>query len=172
MIALEQEAKGNSQGSQQVSQAREQPSEFLETPAVRKKFRVTIDVEATLAARPQGGTLLCSSEEVSHTEALTERLLDQPELVDRLLRCRAVEVAKQAGKALEAEYGWGEISEDELLGPIFAELEPNARAYCTEELEDGASVYYFDGCDVTVERASVAEIDKGFLGDSDVFSNR
>jgi hypothetical protein len=149
-----------------------EPSEFLETPVVRKRFRVTIDVEATLAARPRGGTLLCSSEEVSHTEALTERLLAQPELVDRLLRCRAVEAARQAGKALKAEYGWGGISEDELLGPIFAELEPNARAYCTEELEDGASVYYFDGCDVTVERASVAEIDKGFLGDSDVFSNR
>jgi hypothetical protein len=45
-----------------------------------------------------------------------------------------VEVARQAGKALEAEYGWGEISEDELLGPIFAELEPDARAYFTEEL--------------------------------------
>jgi hypothetical protein len=96
---------------------------------------------------------------VSHTEALTERLLAQPGLVDRLLRCRTVEVARQAGKALEAEYGWAGISEDELLGPIFAELGPDARAYFTEELEDGASVYYFDGCDATVERVSVAHID-------------
>ena len=96
-----------------------------------------------------------------HTEALTERLLTQPELVDRLLRCRPVEVARQAGKALEAEYGWGEISEDELLGPIFAELEPEARAYFTEELEDGASVYYFDGYNATVEWASVARIEEG-----------
>jgi len=96
---------------------------------VRKKFRVTIDVEATLASGPQGGMLPPSPEDVCHTEALTERLLAQPELVDRLLRCRAVEVARQAGKALEAEYGWGEISEDESLGPIFAELEPDARAY-------------------------------------------
>ena len=83
-----------------------------------------------------------------------------------------MEAARQAGKALKAEYRWGGISEDEPLGPIFAELEPNARAYFTEELEDGASVYYVDGCDVTVERASVAAIDKGFLGDSAVFSNR
>jgi hypothetical protein len=136
-------------------------SEFVETPVVRKKFRVTIDVEATLASGPQGETLPPSPEEVFHTEALAERLLAQPELVDRLLRCRAVEVARQAGKALEAEYGWGEISEDKLLGPIFAELEPDARAYFTEELEDGASVYYFDGYDATVERASVARIDEG-----------
>jgi hypothetical protein len=102
-----------------------------------------------------------SPEGVCHTEALTERLLAQPELVDRLLRCRAVEVARQAGKALESEYGWGEISEDELLGPIFAELEPDARAYFTEELEDGASVYYFDGYDATVGRASVARTEEG-----------
>src|SRR5919107_2210321 len=137
------------------------PSELLETPIVRKKFRVTIDVEATLASRPQGGMLPPSPEGVRHTEALTERLLAQPELVDRLLRCRAVEVARQAGKALEAEYGWGEISEAELLGSIFGELEPDARAYFTEELEDGVSVCYFDGYDATVERVSVAEIDKG-----------
>jgi hypothetical protein len=136
-------------------------SESFEAPVVRKKFRVTIDVEATLASGPQGGMLPPSPEDVSHTEALTERLLAQPELVDRLLRCRAVEVARQAGKALEAEYGWGEISEDELLGPIFAGLEPDARAYFTEELEDGASVYYFDGYGATVERASVVRIDEG-----------
>ena len=105
------------------------PSESFETPVVRKKFRVTIDGEATLASGAQGGMLSPSPEDVAHTEALTERLLGQPELLDRLLRCRAVEVATQAGKALEAEYGWGEISEDELLGPIFAELEPDARGW-------------------------------------------
>jgi hypothetical protein len=80
------------------------PSELVETPIVRKKFRVTIDVEATLASGTQGIMLPPSPEGVCHTEALTERLLAQPELVDQLLRCRAVEVAKQAGKALEAEY--------------------------------------------------------------------
>ena len=136
-------------------------SELVETPIVCKKFSITIDVEATLASGPQGVMLPPSPEGMRHIEALTERLLAQPELLDRLLRCRAVEVARQAGKALEAEYAWDEISEDELLGPIFAELEPDARAYFTEELEDGASVYYFDGYDATVERASVARIDEG-----------
>ncbi len=90
-----------------------------------------------------------------------ELLLAQPELVDRLLRCRAVQAARQAGKAMEAEYGWGGASEHELLGPIFAELEPDVRAYFTEELEDGASAYYFDGYGATVERASVAQLDEG-----------
>jgi hypothetical protein len=137
-----------------------EPSKFVETPVVRKKFRVTIDVEATLASGPQREMLPSSPEEVAHTEAFTERLLAQPELLDRLLRRRAVQVARQAGKALEAEYGWGEISEDGLLEPIFAGLEPDARAYFTEELEDGVSVYYFDGYDATVERVSVAEIDE------------
>lgn len=137
------------------------PSELAETPIVSKKFRVTIDVEATLVAEPQGGVLPSSPEASSHTEALMERLLAQPELVDRLLCCRAVEVAKQAVKRLEVEDEGGGSSERELLGPIFAELEPDARAYFTEELEDGVSVYYFDGYDATVERASVARIDKG-----------
>ncbi len=55
----------------------------------------------------------------------------------------------------------GRVSEGELLGPIFAELEPATRAYFTEELEDGVSEYYFDGYGATVERASVARIDEG-----------
>jgi hypothetical protein len=90
-----------------------------------------------------------------------ERLLAQPGLVDRLLCCRAVEAARRAGRALEGEYGWGRTSEHELLGPIFAELEPATRAYFTEELEDGVSAYYFDGYGASVERASITEIDGG-----------
>jgi hypothetical protein len=34
-----------------------EPSKFVETPVVRKRFRVTIDVEAALASGPQGGML-------------------------------------------------------------------------------------------------------------------
>jgi hypothetical protein len=133
----------------------------IDYPVVRKRFRVTIDVEATLAADPRGRALPTAPQDVPHIRALMELLLAQPEIVDRLLRCRTVEVARQAVKRLGVEYGWGGISEDELLGPIFAELEPDARAYFTEELEDGVSVYYFDGYDATVERASVAQIEKG-----------
>ena len=85
--------------------------------------------------------LLTSPEGVLHTKAFVERLLAQPELVDRLLTRRAVEAARRAGKALEVEYGWGGSSEHELLEPIFADLEPDARAYFTEKLEDGVSAY-------------------------------
>ena len=46
------------------------PSEFVETPIVHKMFRVTIDVEATLTSRPQGGMMPPSPEDVSHTERL------------------------------------------------------------------------------------------------------
>jgi len=34
-----------------------EPSKFVESPVVRKKFRVTIDVGATLASGPHGGML-------------------------------------------------------------------------------------------------------------------
>jgi hypothetical protein len=54
---------------------------------------------------------------------------------------------------LEVDYGWGGSSEHELLEPIFADLEPDARAYFTQELEDGVSAYYRDGYGATVERA-------------------
>ena len=50
---------------------------------------------------------------------------------------------------------WRGTFGDELLGLIFAELEPDAGAYFTEELEEEASAYHFDGYDATVERASV-----------------
>jgi hypothetical protein len=136
-----------------------EPSKSVDSIVVRKKFRVTMDVEATLAAEPLGGTL--APEDVLRARALMERLMARPEVVDRLLRCRALEAARQAGNALEVEYGWDGGTEHELLGPIFAELAPEARAYFTEELEDGASAYYFDGCGGTVERASLIEIDNG-----------
>lgn len=137
------------------------PPVSIDYPIVRKMFRVTIDVEATLAAGPPSGELPPAPESEPHTRAFMERLLTQPELVERLLRCRAVKAARQAGKALEIKYGWGGDPEDELLGPIFADLEPDARTYFTEELEDGASAYYFDGYGATVERASIIEISGG-----------
>src|SRR3712207_8556940 len=73
----------------------------IEYPVVRKKFRVTIDVEATLTGGPRGGESPPAPENVPYTRALMERLEVQPQLVDRLLRYRAVDALKQAGKALE-----------------------------------------------------------------------
>jgi hypothetical protein len=137
-----------------------EPPKSIEYPIVRKKFRVTIDVEATLAAGPRGGALPPAPENVPYNRAIMERLQAQPELVDRLLRYRAVDVVKQAGKALEIEHREGGASEQELLGQIIAELDPDTRAYFTEDVEDGASEYYFDGYGATVERVSITEIDE------------
>ena len=130
----------------------------IEYPVVRKKFRVTIDVEATLTGGPRGGEFPPAPENVPYTRALMERLEVQPELVDRLLRYRAVDALKQAGKALEVEHRETGASEQELLGQLIAELGPEAQAYFTEQLEDDAIGYYFDGYGATVERVSITEI--------------
>src|SRR5215216_1944053 len=147
-------AENNSAG---VERAKEPPTS-IEYPVVRKRFRVTIDVEATLTGGPRGGALPPAPENVPHTRTLMERLQAQPELVDRLLRYRAVDAAKQAGKALEVEHREGGASEHELLRQVIAELDPDTQAYFSEELEDEASAYYFDGYGATVERVSMAEI--------------
>ena len=134
--------------------------ESIEYPIVRKKFRVTIDVEATLAAGPRGGELSPAPESVPHTRALMELLQAQPELVDGLLRSRAVDAVKQAGKELEIEHKQNGASEHELLEQISAALDPDAWAYFTEEMEDGASEYYFDGYGATIERVSITEVEE------------
>lgn len=136
------------------------PSESIEYPIVRKKFRVTIDVEATLAAGPRGGELPPAPESVPHTRALMELLQAQPEIVDGLLRSRVVDAVKQVGKALEIEHRQSGASEHELLEQISAALDPDARVYFTEEMEDGASEYYFDGYGATVERVSITELEE------------
>jgi hypothetical protein len=137
-----------------------EPPASIEYPVVRKKFRVTIDVEATLTGGPRGGALPPAPENVPHTRAIMERLQAQPELVDRLLRYRAVDAAKQAGRALEVEHRQSGASEQELLGQIIAELDPEIQAYFTEELEEGHSGYYFDGYGATVERVSITEVEE------------
>ncbi len=63
-----------------------------------------------------------------------------------------------AKKLLEAEYGWGRTSDQQVPQPSIAELEPDAQAYFTEELEDMASVYYFDGYEATIKRFGMTEV--------------
>ena len=89
-----------------------------------------------------------------------QHLLAHPPVLSQLLRSSAVEALLPAKKLLEAEYGWGRISEQQLLQPLVAELESAAQAYFTEELEDGATVYYVDGCETTITQFSIAELDK------------
>ena len=45
-----------------------------------------------------------------------------------------------------------------MLQPLIAELEPAAQAYFTEELEEGAIVYYFDGYEATIKQFGMTEL--------------
>jgi hypothetical protein len=50
------------------------------------------------------------------------------------------------------------MSEQQLLQPLVAELEPAVQAYFTEELEDGATVYSFDGYAATIKQVRMTEV--------------
>jgi hypothetical protein len=125
---------------------------------VRRTFRLTIDVETTLdPAAPDGAPSLRAG--ARYQQALIRGLEAHPEVLRQFLRSLAVDAVRSAGQQLEAEYGWGRASEHQLLEPIITELEPAAQAYFTEEVEDGASVYYVDCHHATVRRFAMIELD-------------
>jgi hypothetical protein len=126
---------------------------------VRRTFRIIVDIETTVMASPRE-RLGDGPEHERYYQALMQHLLGHPLAVHHLLRASAVEALLEAQKLLEAEYGWGKTSDQQVLQPIIAELEPAAQAYFTEELENGAIVYSVDGCKATVTQFSVAELDK------------
>lgn len=129
-----------------------------QTPAlIRRTFRITIDVETFLTAEPRE-TLGNSPEEERSHQALVHHLLAHPAVLSQLLRSSAVEALLPAKKLLEAEYGWGRISEQQLLQPLVTELEPASQAHFTEELEDGATVYSFDGYAATLKQVRMTEM--------------
>ena len=72
----------------------------------------------------------------------------------------AVDALQPTSKLIEAEYGWGRTSEQQLLQPLIAELEPAAQAYFTEELEEGASAYYVECYKATVKRFGMIELNE------------
>ena len=129
-----------------------------QTPSlVRKTFRITVDVETIITAESRE-TLSNGPEDERYHQALVQQLLAHPPVLRQLLRSSAVEALLPAKKLLEAEYGWGRSSEQQLLQPIIAELESAARAYFTEELEDMATVYYFDGYEATIKQFEMTEV--------------
>ncbi len=137
----------------------------IQTPSlVRGTFRITVDVETSVTAHPRE-TLGNGPQDVCYHQAFVQHLLAHPPVLRQLLRSSAVEALLPAKELLEAEYGWGRISEQQLLQPIMAELEPAARAYFTEELEDIASVYYFDGYAATIKQFGMTEVgEEVFVG--------
>ena len=94
-----------------------------QTPSlVRRTFRITVDVETIVTAEPRE-TLSNGPEDERYHQAFVQHLLAHPPALCQLLRSSAVEALLPAKKLLEAEYGWGRSSEQQLLQPIMAELE-------------------------------------------------
>ncbi len=131
-----------------------------QTPSlVQRTFRITVDIETFLTAEPHETLGNGPEEEHSH-QALVHQLLAHPPVLSQLLRSSAVEALLPAKKLLETEYGWGRIFEQQLLQPLVTELEPAAQAYFTEELEDGATEYFFDGYAATIKQVRMTEVNK------------
>jgi hypothetical protein len=139
-------------------------------PLVRRTFRITIDVEASIDPESYGFSPPLP-EESGYQQALVRSLVAHPDVVRQLLRSIAVDALTPSGKLLEAEYGWGRGSDQQLLQPIIEELEPAARAYFTEELEDGASAYYIECYGAAVKRFDMIELEAESV-DTALFSVR
>ncbi len=125
-------------------------------PLVHRTFRISVDIETILTASP-GETSGSCPEHVQFHQALVQRLLAHPKLLDQLLRSCTVDALKGAEKMLAVEY---RVSDQQLLQPMIQELEPAAQAYFMEEIEAGVSVYYFDGYEATVKRVYMTELDE------------
>jgi hypothetical protein len=139
-------------------------------PLVRRTFRMTIDVEASIDPESYGVSPQLPQES-GYQQALVRSLVAHPEVVRQLLRSIAVDALTPGRKLLEAEYGWGRGSDQQLLQPIIEELEPAARAYFTEELEDGASAYYIACYSAAVKRFDMIECEAESV-DAALFSVR
>ena len=129
-----------------------------QVPQLRRTFRITIDVESSIDPESYGFSLQHPAES-GYQQALVRSLLAHPDLLRQLLRSIAVDALTPSRKLLEAEYGWGCGSDQQLLQPIIEELEPAARAYFTEELEDGASAYYIECYGAAVKRFDMIDLE-------------
>lgn len=116
---------------------------------MHRTYRITIDIATTSYAQPPDADQDAPAAR-SHM-AVMERLQAHPEVLDPLLRSLIMGRLDEVKKLLDAEYG-SHIPEHEVLQPIIAELEPEAQAYLTEELEDRCQVYYFDGFETNLKR--------------------
>lgn len=124
--------------------------------ATKRTFRFTIDIEATLQATPREESSFQPAQ-LRYHQALVHQLQTHPTQLNHLLRGAAMTAMKQAVQLLIAEYSG--VSDQQILEPLIAALEPAAQNYFKEEVEDGNSVYYFDGYDATVLHIGMAELD-------------
>ena len=125
--------------------------------AMKRTFRVTIDIEAAVQTTLRE-ELSSSPAHIRHHQAFVQQLQAHPAQLNQLLRAAAATAMKEAMQLLIAEYGWGSVSDQQVLRPLVAMLEPAAQSYFKEEIEDGASLYYFDGYDATVLRVDMTPL--------------
>src|ERR1700694_5972295 len=125
---------------------------------VRRTYRITIDVETGSYPESPDTTDYDSHASRSH-EVFLQRLQAHPEVLDPLLHSLIIGKLDEAKKLLDAEY-CSRLPEHELLQPIIAELEPEAQAYLTEELEDGVQTYYFEGFETHIKRYQMTLLDE------------
>ena len=118
-------------------------------PQMHRTYRITIDIATTSSAQPPG--MDQDGRAARSHVAVMERLQAHPEVLDPLLRSLILSRLDEAKKLLDAEYGCC-LSEQDLLRPVIAELEPEVQAYLTEELEDGCQMFYFDGFETNLKR--------------------
>src|SRR5205823_9703852 len=119
----------------------------MQSPIIRRRFRISIDVETTIKAAPDD-----TGKGIQYYQAFIQQLLAHPKILDQLLHSSAVDALKGARKMIALEYGWEKISDQQLLQPIIDQLEPAAQAYFVEEIEAGIPVYDFDGYEATVKQ--------------------
>lgn len=124
------------------------------SPLVQRTFRISVDIETTITASPDE-TIGSRPEQVQFHQALVRQLLAHPKRLDQLLRSSAVDALTGAEKMLVGDY---QVAEQHLLQPLIEALEPAAQAYFLEEIEDGVSVYCFDGYGATVKHVGMTEI--------------
>jgi hypothetical protein len=127
----------------------------MKTPIVRRRFRISVDIETAINAVSDD-----AAERTQYYQAFVQQLLANPKILDQLLRGSAVDALKEAQKMIAIEYGWNRTSEQQLLQPIIAQLEPAVRAYFMEETEAGIPVIYFDSYEATVKQFSMKELDE------------
>nr|BBH86375.1 hypothetical protein KTC_11260 [Thermosporothrix sp. COM3] len=129
-----------------------------DTPAIRRTFRICIDVEADIQAEPEKvpGDY---QEQVRFHQALIQRLLEHPAQLERLLSIYTIHSLKNAGQILREKYVQP-YSEQQLLQSIIGTLEPAARQHFTEEFEDNVSVYLFNGCQANIKQVNMTTIEQ------------
>lgn len=124
--------------------------------SIHQTFRISIDVEVSMSAEGEEEN---SSQGGHYPQAFFTWLQAHPRMQQQLLRSIALNELKAARVALENEYGWGKVPEQQFLQAAIADLGPAARTYFAEELEDGAVAYVLDDYQTAIKHFQIQELD-------------